>query len=66
MEKPDFHWIHIIIVTNYDRKKNFYAPFRCSTQRSGLSDNLWGFILDLCLFVSCFPAFFDLLISLGQ
>ena len=23
-------------------------------------------ILDLCLFVPCFPAFFDLLISLGQ
>ena len=22
--------------------------------------------LDLCLFVPCFPAFFDLLISLGQ
>ena len=24
------------------------------------------FFIDLCLFVPCFPAFFDLLISLGQ
>ena len=26
----------------------------------------YGYRLDLCLFVPCFPAFFDLLISLGQ
>ena len=33
---------------------------------NSLSFKFWGFGIDLCLFVPCFPAFFDLLISLGQ
>ena len=28
--------------------------------------HLSGLSVDLCLFIPCFPAFFDLLISLGQ
>ena len=36
-----------------------------SSSRRG-SLRISGMCLDLCLFVPCFPAFFDLLISLGQ
>ena len=34
--------------------------------RTGFLYDVSGLNLDLCLFVPCFPAFFDLLISLDQ
>ena len=40
---------------------------RVAEAGSGAHRGLMPFaFLDLCLFVPCFPAFFDLLISLGQ